>query len=176
MTAVDRSQETATPTPTKQKGRTDRWLRKRVVQIVLVVVALMWLVRGSGCWQQVSGRSRSSQRRAGGPSSPDRPSSPSRITRASSATPISSRACGTHWRSPSLRPSSLCYWLQWRDTHWRGSLSRARRRVLIIVGLLVVPLQMALIPAFQIFNFFGLTGIPAVWVFHTAFGLRSLCS
>jgi alpha-glucoside transport system permease protein len=42
---------------------------------------------------------------------------------------------------------------------------------LIIVGMLVVPLQMALIPAFQVFGLVGLRGIPAVVLFHTAFGL-----
>ena len=42
---------------------------------------------------------------------------------------------------------------------------------LVIVGLLVVPLQMGLIPALQIFNYFGISGIPAVVLFHTAFGL-----
>ncbi len=42
---------------------------------------------------------------------------------------------------------------------------------LIIIGLLVVPLQMALIPAFSIFRNLGLSGLPAIWLFHTAFGL-----
>ncbi len=42
---------------------------------------------------------------------------------------------------------------------------------LIIIALLVVPLQMALIPVFQIFRVTGIAGIPAVVLFHTAFGL-----
>lgn len=42
---------------------------------------------------------------------------------------------------------------------------------LIVVGLLVVPLQLALLPALELFRFVGLGGIASVWVFHTAFGL-----
>lgn len=42
---------------------------------------------------------------------------------------------------------------------------------LVIIGLLVVPLQMALIPAFALFRTAGLSGLPAIWLFHTAFGL-----
>lgn len=42
---------------------------------------------------------------------------------------------------------------------------------LIVVGLLVVPLQMALIPVFQLYRRLDLSGIPAVILFHVAFGL-----
>ncbi len=48
------------------------------------------------------------------------------------------------------------------------------RRLLfvIVVGLLVVPLQMALIPVLQIYTRFGLTGTYlAVWLAHTGFGM-----
>lgn len=48
------------------------------------------------------------------------------------------------------------------------------RRVLfvIVVGLLVVPLQMALIPVLQVYTNFGLTGTYlAVWLAHTGFGM-----
>ncbi len=40
-----------------------------------------------------------------------------------------------------------------------------------VVGLLVVPLQMALIPVFQLYRRLDLSGIPAVILFHVAFGL-----
>ena len=66
---------------------------------------------------------------------------------------------------PVLLAAMAGYALAWIPFKGRTTL------FLIIVGMLVVPLQMALIPAFQIFNFLNLTGIPAVWVFHTAFGL-----
>ena len=42
---------------------------------------------------------------------------------------------------------------------------------LVVIGLLVVPLQMALIPAFTLFRTLGISGLPAVWLYHTAFGL-----
>ena len=42
---------------------------------------------------------------------------------------------------------------------------------LVVVGLLVVPLQMALIPVFQLYRRLGVSGIPAVVLFHVAFGL-----
>ena len=42
---------------------------------------------------------------------------------------------------------------------------------LVVVALLVVPLQMALIPVFQLYRTLGISGIPAVVVFHVAFGL-----
>ena len=39
---------TAKPEAGPGSGRTQRWLRKRVVQIVLSVIALLWLVPGIG--------------------------------------------------------------------------------------------------------------------------------
>jgi alpha-glucoside transport system permease protein len=42
---------------------------------------------------------------------------------------------------------------------------------LVVVGLLVVPLQMAFIPVFQLYRRLGISGVPAVVLFHVAFGL-----
>jgi alpha-glucoside transport system permease protein len=43
---------------------------------------------------------------------------------------------------------------------------------IIIVGLMVVPIQMTLIPVLQIFKFIHLNGtIPAVWLAHSGYGL-----
>jgi alpha-glucoside transport system permease protein len=43
---------------------------------------------------------------------------------------------------------------------------------LIIVGLLIVPLQMTLIPILRMYNVLNMTGtFPAVWLAHTAYGL-----
>jgi len=43
---------------------------------------------------------------------------------------------------------------------------------LVVVGLLVVPLQVTLIPVLRMFNSLNLTGsFPAIWVAHTAYGL-----
>ncbi|MFW5776977.1 MAG: carbohydrate ABC transporter permease [Spirochaetota bacterium] len=43
---------------------------------------------------------------------------------------------------------------------------------LIIVGLLIVPLQMSLIPILRMYNALNMTGtFPSVWLAHTAYGL-----
>jgi alpha-glucoside transport system permease protein len=43
---------------------------------------------------------------------------------------------------------------------------------LLIIGLLVVPLQLTLVPILRIFNAVNLTGrFPAVWIAHSAYGL-----
>lgn len=43
---------------------------------------------------------------------------------------------------------------------------------IIIVGLMVVPIQMTLVPLLSLFRVIGLAGtIPAVWLAHTGFGL-----
>ena len=43
---------------------------------------------------------------------------------------------------------------------------------LVVVGLLVVPLQMTLIPVLRLFTTFGLTGsFLAIWIAHTGYGL-----
>lgn len=57
------------------------------------------------------------------------------------------------------------YAFAWMPFRGRDSL------FLVVVALLVVPLQMALIPAFQIFRNLGISGVPAMWLFHAAFGL-----
>ncbi len=43
---------------------------------------------------------------------------------------------------------------------------------LVVVGLLVVPLQVTLIPVLRMFNALRITGtFPAIWIAHTAYGL-----
>jgi alpha-glucoside transport system permease protein len=43
---------------------------------------------------------------------------------------------------------------------------------LVLVGLLVVPIQMTLIPVLRLFTALGITGtFPAIWLAHTAYGL-----
>ena len=61
---------------------------------------------------------------------------------------------------------------------WPGcSFPAARCCIAVVVGLLVVPLQMSLIPLLQLYNGVGLFfGVPAktylgIWLAHTGFGL-----
>ena len=43
---------------------------------------------------------------------------------------------------------------------------------IVIVGLMVVPIQMILIPVLSLFQFLGIAGtIPAIWIAHTGIGL-----
>ncbi len=52
------------------------------------------------------------------------------------------------------------------------NLPKSKLILSIFVGLLVVPTQMAFIPAIEIFDFFGINGTYlAVWLAHTAFAL-----
>jgi alpha-glucoside transport system permease protein len=66
---------------------------------------------------------------------------------------------------PVLLAAAAGYALAWIPFRGRDAL------FLVIIGLLVVPLQMALIPAFSLFRTIGISGIPSIWLFHTAFGL-----
>lgn len=66
---------------------------------------------------------------------------------------------------PVLFAAAAGYALAWIPFRGRDAL------FLVIIALLVVPLQMALIPAFSLFRTVGLSGIPSIWLFHTAFGL-----
>ena len=67
---------------------------------------------------------------------------------------------------PVLIGAFAAYALAWMDFTGREVLFTA------IVGLLVVPLQMTLIPILRIFDFLGLAGtFPGVWFAHSGYGL-----
>ena len=163
---------TAKPEAGPGSGRTQRWLRKRVVQIVLSVIALFWLVPGIGLLV-TSLRPVESFGESGWWSAF---TDPAEFTLQNYADFLGdSQLLRSVWNTvliavpatifPVLLAAMAGYALAWIPFRGRDTL------FLIVVAMLVVPLQMALIPAFQIFNFLSLTGIPAVWVFHTAFGL-----
>ncbi len=173
MTASKTADSTAgtTMAGTRRTG-IQAWLSRRVVQIVLVIVALIWLVPGIGLLVTslrpveeygVSGWWRALAR-------------PSELTLQNYVDFLGdSQLIGSIWNTlliavpstiiPVLLAAMAGYALAWIPFRFREAT------FLIIVAMLVVPLQMALIPAFQIFNFLGISGIPAVWIFHTAFGL-----
>jgi alpha-glucoside transport system permease protein len=67
---------------------------------------------------------------------------------------------------PILIASLAAYALAWIDFPGRDWI------FLTVVGLLIVPIQMALIPIFRIYNTFGLFDtVPGLILFHTAFAL-----
>ena len=67
---------------------------------------------------------------------------------------------------PILVAAFAAYAFAWMRFRGRSAL------FLVVVGLLVVPLQVTLIPVLRIFNVLHLTGsFAAVWIAHTAYGL-----
>jgi alpha-glucoside transport system permease protein len=67
---------------------------------------------------------------------------------------------------PILIAAFAAYTFSWMHFPGRDTL------FLIIIGLLVVPLQMTLIPILRLFNRLGLTGtFGGIWIAHTAYGL-----
>ncbi len=67
---------------------------------------------------------------------------------------------------PILIAAYAAYAFAWMSFPGRNIL------LLVVVGLLVVPLQMTLIPVLRLFTGVGLTGtFPAVWLAHTGYGL-----
>jgi len=67
---------------------------------------------------------------------------------------------------PILIAAFAAYAFSWMRFPGRDTL------FLMIIGLLVVPLQMTLIPILRLFNRLGLTGsFAGVWIAHTAYGL-----
>jgi alpha-glucoside transport system permease protein len=149
-----------------------RLLGSRIVQVFLAFVALMWLVPGIGLLI-TSIRPKNTFGESGWWTVFSRPSE---LTLENYATFLGDgQLMRSVWNTlliavpstllPVLLAAMAGYALAWIPFKGRDTL------FLIIVAMLVVPMQMALIPAFQIFNFLKLTGIPAVWVFHTAFGL-----
>jgi len=67
---------------------------------------------------------------------------------------------------PILIAAFAAYAFSWMHFPGRDTL------FLIIIGLLVVPLQMTLIPILRLFNRLGLTGtFGGIWIAHTAYGL-----
>jgi alpha-glucoside transport system permease protein len=67
---------------------------------------------------------------------------------------------------PILVAAYAAYAFAWMDFPGRNAL------FILVVGLLVIPLQSALIPVLQLSTNIGITGsFPAVWLAHTGFGL-----
>lgn len=67
---------------------------------------------------------------------------------------------------PILIAAYAAYAFAWMDFPGRNLL------FFVVVGLLVVPLQMTLIPIFRLFTSAGLIGtFPAIWLAHTGYGL-----
>ena len=119
-------------------------------------------------------RRRRSRSRAGGRSSRSRASRPGRTTRTSSTTTRSMHSLVDDGRDrgrqhAARRRSSA----RWPATRSPGSSSPGRDWLFIgVIGLLVVPLQMALIPMFTLYDHLGIFDtVLGIVLFHAAFGL-----
>jgi alpha-glucoside transport system permease protein len=154
-------------------GRVTDWVSGGVVSAVLIVVGLLWLLplvslliaslrsasdnAASGWWKVFT--------------------SPSQLTFGNYENLLhNSTMVSSFWNTVLITvPASLlvvvisalaAYAFAWIDFPGRDGL------FLIVVGLLVVPLQVALIPVARLYGAVGLFGsIPGVVLFHVAFGL-----
>jgi len=166
----------ARPAPVIEESMSARILRvvaKAPIQIILVVVGLFWLVptiglfiislmdpadlASNGWWTVLS--------------------EPSRLTLENYRTlldndTITSSLWTTLWIAiggtviPIFIAALAGYAFAWLDFPGRDWL------FILVIALLVVPLQMALIPMFDLYNTFGIfDSVLSIILFHTAFGL-----
>ncbi|MEE9297434.1 MAG: carbohydrate ABC transporter permease [Acidimicrobiia bacterium] len=153
-------------------ARVRRWFSKGAVQIFLVIVALFWMVPGIGLLV-TSFRPLEKVAEAGWWNAV---TSPGQLTTENYSNLLGNDTLidavintfliaipGT--ALPIILAAAAGYALAWIDFKGRDVL------FLLVVAMLMVPLQMALIPVFRLFRLAGISGIPAVWLFHTAFGL-----
>ena len=144
------------------------------MRVALVVVAVFWLLPVLGLLVASLRPESATPAAAGGRCSPHRP----QLTLANYGALLADRAVlGSLWNTVLIAvPATVLVVVvrrRWRRTRWPGSSSRGRDWVMIgVVGLLVVPVQVALIPVARLLGAVGLYGsIPGVVLFHVAFGL-----
>lgn len=163
----------APPPQTPSHTARRRWYTRLPVHVVLVVVSLIWLLPSvallvssfrpgsetgtSGWWTALS--------------------LPFEFTMENYASVLDQQNIGQSFLNslfiaipatiiPVLVAAFAAYAFAWMDFPGRDTL------FVIVVGLLVVPLQAALIPVLQLTTDLGLTGsFSAVWLAHTGFGL-----
>jgi alpha-glucoside transport system permease protein len=167
-----RSEEAEAAAQPGKAASVGSFLSKGAARVVLLIIALFWLIPGigllitslrpleafgeSGWWTVFTNPSQLTlENYANLVSDPDLVSS--FFTTFLIAIPAT--------LLPVLFAAAAGYALAWIPFRGRDWL------FLLIIALLVVPLQMALIPAFSLFRTIGLSGIPSIWLFHTAFGL-----
>ncbi len=162
----------ASASPTTPMGRFTRFLSRGIVQFVLIAVALFWLMptlgilitslrpaelfATSGWWQAITTPSQLTlenyQNLLGDAELADAFLTTLYIAIPSTVLPVFFAAMAGY--ALALVP------FKGRDALF-----------LLVIAMLVVPLQMALIPVFSLYRNLGISGLPAIWLFHTAFGL-----
>jgi alpha-glucoside transport system permease protein len=173
MATVDTTVETPVDPDTRLSARILRFLRRTPVHIVLVLIAVFWLIPTTGLF--VTSLLTPSDAAQGGWW--NFVSKPSTWTLENYATMFENEGI-THalWVTtlvtigativPILVAALAAYALAWIDFPGRDWL------FLLVVGLLLVPIQMALIPIFRLYNNLHLFDtIPGLILFHSAFAL-----
>jgi alpha-glucoside transport system permease protein len=171
--AAAHAEELSGPEPRTRSGRIGRLFSKGPLHIFLIVISLAWLTPTvgllitsfrdaadngeSGWWNAIT--------------------TPRQLTLEPYQNILTDESLiGAFWNTVRIAvPSSIlvvilgalaAYAFSWIDFKGRDPL------FLIIIGLLVVPLQMALIPAARLFNSLNIFGtVSAAIIFHIAFGL-----
>ncbi|MFF3326699.1 carbohydrate ABC transporter permease [Streptomyces sp. NPDC002889] len=154
-------------------GRLARWIGSGVVQAVLIVVALVWITPLAGLLFS-SMRSESDNATDGWWTALTDPGQLSLDNY--TALLKDSDITGAFWNTVLISvPTTLLvvvlaalagYAFAWLDFPGRDAI------FLVVVGLLVVPIQIGLLPVAKLFGSVGLFGtIPGVVLFHVAYGL-----
>jgi alpha-glucoside transport system permease protein len=173
MATVDTAVETPVDPDTRLSARILRFLGRTPVHIVLVLIAIFWLIPTTGLF--ITSLLTPSDAALGGWW--NFVTKPSAWTLDNYATMFDNEGI-THalWVTvlvtigatilPILVASLAAYALAWIDFPGRDWF------FLTVVGLLLVPIQMALIPIFRLYNNFNLFDtIPGLILFHSAFAL-----
>ena len=173
MATVDTTVETPVDPDTRVSARILRFLRRTPVHIVLVLIAVFWLIPTTGLF--ITSLLTPSDAAQGGWW--NFVSKPSTWTLENYATMFDNEGI-THalWVTtlvtigativPILVAALAAYALAWIEFPGRDWL------FLLVVGLLLVPIQMALIPIFRLYNNLHLFDtIPGLILFHSAFAL-----
>ncbi len=154
-------------------GRADVWLRRLPLHVVVVLISVLWVVPTIGLlvssFRPPQAVSRTGWWTALQP--------PFEFTLENYERVLSANNMAQSFLNslvltipatviPILIAAYAAYAFAWMSFPGRNVL------FLVVVGLLVVPLQMTLIPVLRLFTGVGLTGtFPAVWLAHTGYGL-----
>jgi alpha-glucoside transport system permease protein len=160
MATVDAAVETPVDPDTRLSARILRFLGRTPIHIVLVLIAVFWLIPTTGLF--ITSLLTPSDAAQGGWW--NFVTKPSAWTLENYANMFDNEGI-THalWVTALVTIAYALAWIEFPGRDWL---------FLIVVGLLLVPIQMALIPIFRLYNNLNLFDtIPGLILFHSAFAL-----